>query len=277
MGAGSGGSGSGSGGGGGFWSGTGSQVLGMLGGIGQANRQYHRQKRLMGFQQQNQMALNQQGHDLQMDMWNKTNYGAQVKHMRDAGLNPALMYGSAGQGGTTGSQGGGSAAGGSAVGEKVMDMQNMLLGAQIDDLRASADEKRSKTGINEIEALLSQNDYDWLTNKNLSRQSTQVIKTIAELTGENYDEVLDQIDKRIGELLKFDNDVSETIKHGGITQGGKNAIKGARLGAEIKKKIGAGKMGEIVDEAIKGILEKATDIKEGIEKGFKNYKKNQNQ
>jgi hypothetical protein len=27
-----------------------------------------------------------------MDMWNKTNYGAQVEHMKNAGLNPALMY-----------------------------------------------------------------------------------------------------------------------------------------------------------------------------------------
>ena len=236
--------------------GAGSQGLGMLGGSRMSRKQYHRQKKLMGFQKGHQMDLNRHGQELAMDMWNQTNYKAQVEHMKKAGLNPGLMYGSAGQGGSTNAGSGGSAQGGQAPGERVMDMSNLLMGAQIDDLRASAEEKRSKTGINEIEALLSQNDYNWLTDKNLSRQSTQVIKTIAELTGENYEEVLDQIDKRIGELLRFDNDVSETVKHGGITQGGKNAKKGAELGAEVRKKIGAGKMGEIVDEAIKGMLKK---------------------
>ena len=62
----------------------------------------------------NQMSLNQQGHNLQYDMWNKTNFGAQMEHLKKAGLNPALMYGKGGAGGQTGSQGGGSATGGSA-------------------------------------------------------------------------------------------------------------------------------------------------------------------
>ena len=70
--------------------------------------------KLMNQQMGHQMALNQQGNDLQFDLWNKTNYGAQMEHMKKAGLNPALMYGKgAGQGGSTGSQTGGSAAKGS--------------------------------------------------------------------------------------------------------------------------------------------------------------------
>ena len=91
-----------------------------------------------GLQHQNQMGLNRQGHDLQMDMWNKTNYGAQVEHMKNAGLNPALMYKGAGAGGTTGSQGGGSASMGSSQQGKVMDLQNALLGAQIKGIEAKA-------------------------------------------------------------------------------------------------------------------------------------------
>ena len=35
------------------------------------------------------------------EMWNYTNYENQVAHMKNAGLNPALMYGTAGQGGQT--------------------------------------------------------------------------------------------------------------------------------------------------------------------------------
>lgn len=39
-------------------------------------------------------------HQLAMDMWEKTNYEAQLKQMLKAGLNPGLMYKGAGQGGT---------------------------------------------------------------------------------------------------------------------------------------------------------------------------------
>ena len=45
-------------------------------------------------------ALEQQN-AAQLDMWNKTNYGAQMKHLKDAGLNPALIYGMSGGGATT--------------------------------------------------------------------------------------------------------------------------------------------------------------------------------
>ena len=35
------------------------------------------------------------------EMWEKTNYDAQVEQMKKAGLSPALMYGQAGAGGGT--------------------------------------------------------------------------------------------------------------------------------------------------------------------------------
>ena len=120
------------------WAGAGASILGMIAGHQAQRRQHRDTKELMGMQFRNQAGLNRQGHDLQMDMWNKTNYGAQVKHMEDAGLNPALMYGSAGQGGTTGSQGGGNASMGQAQQMKAMDMQNLMMGAQMEALKAKA-------------------------------------------------------------------------------------------------------------------------------------------
>lgn len=120
------------------WGSVAGGVLGMIGGHQSERRNYRNNRKLMNQQYGNQRMLNQQGHDLQMDMWNKTNYGAQVDHMKEAGLNPALMYGSAGQGGTTGSQGGGSASMGSSQQGKVMDLQNALLGAQIKGIEAKA-------------------------------------------------------------------------------------------------------------------------------------------
>jgi len=119
--------------------GIGTAIGSMAGNHGNERRNYRNERNLMGLQQQNQMGLNQQGHDLQMDMWNKTNYGAQMEHIKNAGLNPALMYGMSGGGGTTaGSQSGGSAAKGSSQIGRQMDMSNLLMEAQIKSMEAKA-------------------------------------------------------------------------------------------------------------------------------------------
>jgi len=139
---------------GGWWNNGGSQgastFLGMIGGHQAERRNYRNNRNLMGLQNQYQQGLNQQGHDLQMDMWNKTNYGAQMEHIKGAGLNPALMYGMSGGGGTTaGSQGGGSQSMGSSQQGKVMDLSNALIGAQITGLEAKANKDNAdanKTG-----------------------------------------------------------------------------------------------------------------------------------
>lgn len=86
------------------------QQLGMaiLGGGMQeiANQNSHRrnidaQRDQMMLQQQLNKDMTDYNTDKQMDMWNKTGYGAQMKQMKDAGLNPALMYGKGGAGGST--------------------------------------------------------------------------------------------------------------------------------------------------------------------------------
>ena len=102
----------------------------------------------MGIQLKNQQQLNKQGQQLQMQTWRDTNYGAQMDMMKDAGLNPALMYGMSGGGGaTTGSQGGGSAQGGNShapmdIGASV---QASLMMAQASKLKAETKEIEAKT------------------------------------------------------------------------------------------------------------------------------------
>ena len=68
-------------------------ALGMIGQNKRAKKQHNRQKELMGIQLKNQQQLNKQGQQLQMQTWRDTNYGAQMDMMKEAGLNPALMYG----------------------------------------------------------------------------------------------------------------------------------------------------------------------------------------
>lgn len=79
---------------------------------------------LMNEQKNNQKELNEHGQKLQLNTWEKTSYPAQMRMMEEAGLNPALMYGQGGQGGTTGGQGGGSASGGNAPAP--MDIGNAI-------------------------------------------------------------------------------------------------------------------------------------------------------
>ena len=148
------------------------QLLGMIGGHQQERRNYRNNQNLMGLQNKYQRGLNQQGHDLQMDMWNKTNYGAQVGHMKAAGLNPALMYKGAGAGGTTGSQGGGSASMGNSSQGKVMDLQNALIGAQIGSLEAKANKDNAdanKTGGVDTD----------LANANIKGVNQNVLESVA--------------------------------------------------------------------------------------------------
>lgn len=124
-------------------------ALGMIGQRGRQIRYNKQSEKLMGLQVQNQMKLNQQGSDLQYDMWKKTNYPAQVAMLKEAGLNPALMYGQAGSGGITGSQGGGSASSGNAAPIQPwipMDMGNaMKTIAEMKLIQAQTDKTKAET------------------------------------------------------------------------------------------------------------------------------------
>ena len=125
--------------------------LGMLGkaiggmfGMMSENRANRRDSANAQKQYENQRKLNQQGHDLQMDMWNKTNYKAQLEHMKGAGLNPGLMYGMGGGGGTTtGSQTGGSAS--KANAQQQMGIEGIMAASQA-ALNKSLGEKAEQEG-----------------------------------------------------------------------------------------------------------------------------------
>jgi hypothetical protein len=136
-------------------------VLGMIGQGKRAKKAHNRNKELMGMQFANQQALNKQGQELQMKTWQDTGYGAQMKMMKEAGLNPGLMYGMSGGGGqTVGSQGGGSASGNSShapmdIGASV---QAGLMGAQTAKLIAETNllKNQNKTESGKMENMLSE-------------------------------------------------------------------------------------------------------------------------
>jgi hypothetical protein len=231
------------------WTGIVGQGIGMLGGAKMTSKGYHRQKKLMGFQKGHQMDLNRHGQELAMDMWNQTNYGAQVDHMKKAGLNPALMYGSAGQGGSTNAGSGGSAQGGQAPQEKVMDMSNMLVGAEIalkeaqkrnidrdTDLKGKDVDKTVQETANLVagklkieqeiseskqrelnlktENEIKEHDKDWLKRNNLSTYDVGIIRALKS-GGMSIADALNYF-KENGPQLKLDiNQIKTGVDEGG--------------------------------------------------------------
>jgi hypothetical protein len=142
-----------------------SGLLGMIGQKKRAKKQHERQKELMGIQSENQKMLNKQGQALQMQTWRDTGYGAQMGQMKEAGLNPALMYGMSGGGGqTTGSQGGGSAQSGSAAAP--MDIgavaQVALMTAQANKLKAETKNIEQDEKLKENQTKKVYNEADLL-------------------------------------------------------------------------------------------------------------------
>lgn len=125
--------------------GAGGGALGMLGQRSREKRAWNRNKEAMGIQYGHQRKLNEQGHDLSYSMWQKTNYPAQMQMMKEAGINPALMYGSAGSGGTTAGQGGGSAS--AVAGPSPMPME---LGSAISSALTASQIKLNEAQANKL-------------------------------------------------------------------------------------------------------------------------------
>lgn len=90
-------------------------------------------------------------HKAQMDLWNATNYGAQVEHLKEAGLNPALLYGKGGGGGATvgtGVASGSAADAASTQGAQTqatgMGMQVGMMQAQLELIKAQTDKVKAE-------------------------------------------------------------------------------------------------------------------------------------
>jgi len=127
---------------------VGTGLLGMITQNAREKRAMKNTQKLMGIQQKNQMQLDKYGQELQLDTWKRTSYPAQVEMLKEAGLNPGLLYGNGGPGGVTGSQGGGSAASGSAPTpqQSPMDLGNAIMMAkQIELLEAQKQKVNAET------------------------------------------------------------------------------------------------------------------------------------
>lgn len=255
-------------------------AIGMIGQRKREKRAMNNQKQLMDIQHKNQRELNQQGFDLQKRMWDETNYEAQMEHLKNAGLNPALMYGMSGGGGvTTGSQGGGSAASGHAPAPQdmpsmdiqqalMMNAQIKLMEAQAKKAEAEADSTRGIEGTKgaaEI-ANLTQGIENQKAVEALTRAQERLTKIEAYIADSSKEDRIDSIiynaEKAMHDanIAAAQSDVdSSTIKEK------KNIIAQMAVGAaldNVLKRENITKTKEEIREISQGILQKWEALKQ---------------
>lgn len=124
-------------------------------------RQIRQQQKLQNMQIQGQKEMSQFNQEMALRMWEATNYGPQMEQLRKAGLNPGLVYGMSGGGGTTAASQPGNVTGGSAnqappISTTGMGMNLQLLEAQKEVLESQAELNRAeatkKSGVDTTEA-----------------------------------------------------------------------------------------------------------------------------
>lgn len=123
----------------------------VLGGFQDA-RQVRQQDRLQRLQIAGQKEMTDYNMMKQLEMWNATNYEAQMEHLKNAGLNPGLIYGMKGGGGVTTGNATGNVQGANAPvgGREIQDIMGMgiqkeLLQAQKELLQAQAENVKTDT------------------------------------------------------------------------------------------------------------------------------------
>lgn len=215
--------------------GAASDVIGA--GIGIATQgienqqQLQQQQKLQNQQMQGQEALMKFQEGVQMDMWNKTNYAAQVEQLNKAGLNPALLYGKGGGGGMSVGGGMPSTGGAQANNNANAAMSGMgivsqqmaqleLMKAQKENIDAdTANKKTENPNIVKTGALIDANTNNAQANTALQKANTVIadaqgkiqqgtieeqIRTLSQ-TAAQLDETVDSLHRMnfIGDATKY--------------------------------------------------------------------------
>lgn len=118
----------------------------------QDKRQINMSRKLQRMQMEGDKEMTDYNYGKQLEMWNATGYGAQMKQLKDAGLNAGLLYGQGGGGGQTtnietGKTNTGHAPTGGGEVQALMGMalQRELLQAQKENIQAETAKTKAET------------------------------------------------------------------------------------------------------------------------------------
>ena len=204
---------------GGLTGGVGGLVSGAIGGLGSLmgigrrkerkareaeEREHQRQLEYMGLQAQYNKEQAKYSTELSKEMWDYTNYENQKKHLEAAGLNPALLYGQSGGGGSA--AGGGTAAGvglptstgvGMGIQWEQMEAQKELAKAEAAKTNAEA-AKLMTTDTENVESETEKNKQEIEeSKKRIEHLTSQIHKTNEESKIIEFNNYLNELRKGI--------------------------------------------------------------------------------
>lgn len=209
-------------------------------------RQLRQQGKLQALEIQGQQQMTDYNMAKQLQMWKDTNYKAQMNELKQAGLNPGLIYGMSGGGGVTTGQATGNVTGGKAPegGNEVVNMLGMgiqreLLEAQKANIEANTENIKADTankpltGKN-IEASTG-NLLQGIENAKSQQALTEVQTAIANIeehiAGTTQNHIVAQIYSAT-KILRNDQTISDTTVNDKIKE-----IKAQAIGALLENSL----------------------------------------
>lgn len=195
-------------------------AMGLFGGIVSAasgaiagKRQFENEKELMGLQAKYNKEQAEYTSDLQKKMWDYTNFENQVKHLKAAGLNPALLYGMSGGGGTTA---------GNAHAEGVSNPGTQAVGMGLDAARLLSEIRLTNAQADKTEKegeKIAGVDTDLArAQENLANFNAKLAEKKGRLTEEDIENAKLYGDKLVQEVRLLENqaDIAEETKENEI-------------------------------------------------------------
>lgn len=157
--------------------GIGGALMGALGANSASSQSWQREHQLMEIQAE----LNQKNAKFNTaqakEMWNYTNFENQMKHIREAGLSPGLIYGMGGQGGST--QGAGAANG---VG--LPQDQSVGMGLRAQEIGIEMANALSQIKLNESQASKNEAEANKIKGVDTEAQKATIDNLIAQTSNE---------------------------------------------------------------------------------------------
>ena len=242
-------------------------------------QQWANQLKLMEIQNRYNEQMAQRNQERNKDLWDYTNYENQKKHMKNAGLNPALMYGMGGGGGVSASGAQGQGVTQPTDRSVEMGLKQQGLGLQLASIASQVELNKSQAEKNKAEAdkiagvdtdvqkatmdnIIAQTSNEKI-KKGLIYADTRFKDAMEEITRSKVDEVgwniknlmksLEIADKNI-EATGLDNELKSRTMEANVKQA-EETLKNTM--ADTLVKFSQGKLNKIQAEAI------AEQVKQG--------------
>ncbi len=169
--------------------------IGLAGSILGRKQQNDDQREMMELQAKLNQQQAQYNQGLAKDMWNYTSFPNQVKKMKDAGLNPALIYGMGGQGGST-------SGAGQASGVGLSDAKGMQTGIAIQGMGLELANLASQIELNKSQAEKNKAEAEKTAGVDTQVQQATMENLIAQTSNEKIKKGLIYADTRFKDAME---------------------------------------------------------------------------